>query len=37
MTHAASQRKESRGVHYRQDYPRRDDKNFTRHIELVRE
>ena len=37
MTYAAKERKESRGVHYRQDYPNRDDKNFVRHIELKRE
>ena len=37
MAHAANERKESRGVHYRQDYPERDDKNFARHIELKRE
>lgn len=37
MTYAARQRKESRGVHYRQDFPKRDDKNFARHIELKRE
>lgn len=34
MAHAAHKRKESRGVHYRQDYPDRDDKNFAKHIEL---
>jgi succinate dehydrogenase/fumarate reductase flavoprotein subunit len=37
MAHAANERKESRGVHYRQDYPERDDKNFAKHIELKRE
>ncbi len=37
MAHAAKERKESRGVHYRQDYPDRDDKNYARHIELRRE
>jgi L-aspartate oxidase len=37
MAHAAKERKESRGVHYRQDYPDRDDKNFAKHIELRRE
>jgi L-aspartate oxidase len=37
MAHAANERKESRGVHYRQDHSDRNDKNFTRHIELKRE
>lgn len=37
MAHAAEERKESRGVHYRQDYPQRDDANFAHHIELKRE
>jgi L-aspartate oxidase len=37
MAHAANERKESRGVHYRQDYPKRDDKHFARHIELKAE
>ena len=26
-----------RGVHYRQDYPDRDDEQFAKHIELKRE
>ncbi len=37
MAGAAKERKESRGVHYRQDYTERDDKNFARHTELKRE
>jgi L-aspartate oxidase len=37
MAHAAEQRKESRGVHFRQDFPERDDTTFARHIELKRE
>ncbi|MCD6174684.1 MAG: L-aspartate oxidase [Planctomycetes bacterium] len=37
MAHAANERKESRGVHYRQDYKERDNKNFAKHIELKRE
>ena len=37
MAYAAKERKESRGVHFRQDYPDRDDKNYAKHIELKRE
>lgn len=33
MTHAARTRTESRGVHYRQDYPKRNDAQFAHHIE----
>jgi L-aspartate oxidase len=33
---AAEKRKESRGVHYRSDFPERDDENFSEHIELSR-
>ncbi len=36
MARCALQRKESRGVHFRSDYPRTDDKNFKKHIEIVR-
>jgi len=36
MAHAAEQRKESRGVHYRMDYPQTDDEHFKTHIEVVR-
>lgn len=37
MTQAATMRTESRGVHYRSDFPDKDDANFAKHIELVRE
>jgi L-aspartate oxidase len=37
MAQSALMRNESRGVHYRGDYPEKDDTNFARHIELVRE
>jgi L-aspartate oxidase len=29
---SAFQRRESRGVHYREDYPHRDDEHWQRHI-----
>ena len=34
MAQSAQQRCESRGVHYRMDYPKTDDKNFNKHIEI---
>ncbi len=37
MAQAALTRNESRGVHYRGDFPERDDTNFAKHIEQVRE
>jgi L-aspartate oxidase len=37
MAQAALMRNESRGVHFRSDYPDRDDANFAKHIEQVRE
>ena len=35
MAHAAEIRTESRGVHFRQDFPEKDDIHFKKHIELV--
>jgi L-aspartate oxidase len=35
MARSAQQRKESRGVHYRSDYPETDDIHFQRHIEIT--
>jgi L-aspartate oxidase len=34
---SARERRESRGVHYRTDYPRTDDVNWKRHITIRRE
>lgn len=36
MAQAAQMRKESRGVHFRSDFPSPDNKNFKKHIEIVR-
>ena len=36
MAAAADMRKESRGVHYRTDYPERNDQEFARHFEFSR-
>ena len=36
MAESAKQRQESRGVHYRGDFPKTDDKNFNKHIEITR-
>jgi L-aspartate oxidase len=34
MADCAENRQESRGVHFRSDFPDIDDKNFKRHIEV---
>jgi L-aspartate oxidase len=36
MAQSAYKRQESRGVHFRTDFPQTDDKNFKKHIEIVR-
>jgi L-aspartate oxidase len=36
MASAAELRKESRGVHFRSDFPNTDDKNFKKHFEIRR-
>ncbi len=36
MAQSAELRNESRGVHFRQDYPETDDKQFKKHIEITR-
>jgi len=36
IAHSASQRQESRGVHFNESFPQRDDKNWLRHITLCR-
>ncbi len=35
-TQSARQRKESRGVHFRRDYPQIDNEHFQKHIEVIR-
>ena len=36
MAQAAQARQESRGVHFRSDFPGTDDEHFKKHIEIVR-
>lgn len=36
IAQSAQNRKESRGVHYRMDFPEINDKNFKKHIEISR-
>ena len=36
MADSAKKRKESRGVHFRSDFPELDDKYFKKHIEIIR-
>jgi succinate dehydrogenase/fumarate reductase flavoprotein subunit len=36
MAQAAEIRQESRGVHFRSDFPETDDQQFQKHIELAR-
>jgi L-aspartate oxidase len=36
MAQSALMRRESRGVHFRSDFPDTDDKDFAKHIDLVR-
>ena len=35
MAQAAKMREESRGVHFRSDFPNRDDEHFKKHIEIT--
>jgi L-aspartate oxidase len=36
MAQSAQRRQESRGVHFRKDFPETDDEHFRKHIEIVR-
>jgi len=36
MAHAATVRTETRGVHYRSDFPERDDAHWKKHLLIVR-
>jgi L-aspartate oxidase len=37
MAQSAHKRRESRGVHFRRDFPETDDKNSKNHIEVIRQ
>jgi len=37
MAQSAQMRQESRGVHYRIDFPETDDEHFKKHIEISRQ
>jgi len=37
ITHSALRREESRGVHYRRDFPQRDDQHWKKHLLLSKE
>jgi L-aspartate oxidase len=37
MSQSAQTRQESRGVHFRSDFPNTDDEHFKKHIEITRE
>ncbi len=36
MAQAAQKRQESRGVHFRRDFPNTNDKNFKKHVDITR-
>jgi L-aspartate oxidase len=36
MAQSAHKRRESRGVHFRNDFPETDDEHFKKHIEVSR-
>ena len=36
MARCARQRAESRGVHFRSDFPEIDDEHFKKHIDVIR-
>jgi len=37
MAYSAQVRQESRGVHFRSDFPETDDEHFKKHIEISRQ